>query len=187
MSIEVRVPKEITEYKERIIFNLSVRQLLWGFIALTIAVGGYFVVTQIFHLGSDIGMYISMIGCVPAFAMGFIKSKEGFSFDKFVKINLSYLFGLKIRKYQTELLIDKIHMEGENDVKAQRSKTKKGKVKTRTNREFEISKKSCKVKRKEAKREIKAARADYKKAKRQIKKKIKKASSSKVYAADNQI
>ena len=41
MSVEVRIPKEITEYQEKIMFGLSVRQLVCSLIAIVISVPSY--------------------------------------------------------------------------------------------------------------------------------------------------
>ena len=74
MSIEVRIPKEITEYKEKIIFGLSIRQLICFTFAITIGVGTYILVTKLSN--ADIASYVVIVEVMPIFAIGFIKKKR---------------------------------------------------------------------------------------------------------------
>ena len=81
--IEVRIPKEITEYKEKIIFGLSIRQIICFSIAIVFAI-----VTWIFLLpilGEDITSYIVIFEVLPCFAIGFIRI-NGFNFEKYAKL-----------------------------------------------------------------------------------------------------
>ena len=52
MSIEVRIPKEIKEYKEKIIFGLNLRQLISVFVGGIICLSTYFLIKPI--VGTDL-------------------------------------------------------------------------------------------------------------------------------------
>lgn len=104
MAIEVRVPKEITEYTEKIVFGLSLRQLLCLTIAVVLGVVSYVALTR--AVNEEIASYIVIIEALPLFAMGFVK-KEGFPFEKYAALAVRHKFGTPKRKYQTELLIDR--------------------------------------------------------------------------------
>ena len=104
MSVDVRIPKEITEYQEKIIFGLSLRQLLIMVIAISVAIPSYVLGRK--TMGQSIAGYIVILEAVPLLALGFIR-KNGFSFEKYVALILRHKFQTKVKKYKPELLIDK--------------------------------------------------------------------------------
>jgi len=169
MSIEVRIPKEITEYKEKIIFGLSIRQLICFTFAITIGVGTYILVTKLSN--ADIASYVVIVEVMPIFAIGFIK-KNGFTFEKYAAMMFRHKLGRNRRWYTTNLLIDEITTENGNalpDKKRRGEKNvwnifKKEHTADKNIREctgFEITAKSRKRKSKEAIREINAARKEF--------------------------
>ncbi len=119
MSIEVRVPKEITEYKEKILFGLTVRQLLCFVSAIILGVASYFLISR--YLGTQTAGYVVILEVIPIFAAGFFK-KNGFTFEQYVKLILRHKLGQNKRKYQTELSIDKLK---QNKVKEEVKNAKK--------------------------------------------------------------
>mgnify|MGYP003836434405 FL=1 len=102
MSIEVRIPKEITDYKEKILFGLTIRQLLCFICAVILGLVSYFIVSK--FLGTQAAGYVVIIEVLPIFALGFFK-KNGFTFEKYLKLILKHKLGQNKRKYQTELNI----------------------------------------------------------------------------------
>lgn len=52
--ISVSVPKEISDYKEKVIFGLSLRQLVCGVIAVGLAVATGLLLVQVLGLSIDI-------------------------------------------------------------------------------------------------------------------------------------
>lgn len=94
MSIEVRIPKEITEYKEKILFGLSIRQLICFSSAILLCVGTYILLVNFLGLSKDIVSYIVIIEAMPLLAAGFIK-KNGLTFEKYAKLFLKHKFGTK--------------------------------------------------------------------------------------------
>ena len=174
ISLEVRVPKEITEYKEKILFGLSIRQLFSFIFATLIGFLSYYLSFKFF--GKDVASYVVILITMPVFAFGFFK-KDGFTFEKYIVIILRQKLGNNKRIYKTGLSILKIEgKEGEIIGAKKTWKRKRRKRKTRKTREakvFEIRKKDTKRKGKEIKRKIKTARKQYKVAKQRIKKEAK--------------
>jgi hypothetical protein len=94
MSIEVRVPEEIKDYKESIIAGLSIRQLACGAVAFGCGVPTFLLLRNI---NMDLATYATMAAVVPAFCIGFIR-KGGYTFEKYLKIKLKAVFGKNKRK-----------------------------------------------------------------------------------------
>lgn len=170
MAIEVRIPKEITEYKERIIFGLNIRQLISFVAAIIVGLTTYYFANK--YLGADAASYIVIIIVIPIFALGFFK-KDGFTFEQYVKIIFRHFWGKSKRNYEVDLNITKI--EGNEKIIDVRTKKKAKKQvrKGKARREekstilFERTKKKRKAKSKAVKRSIKNARKEHKIAKRQ--------------------
>lgn len=185
MSIEVRVPEEIKDYKESIIAGLSVRQLICGGVALMCGIPTFLLLKNI---NQDLATYATMAVTIPAFCVGFIK-KDGYNFETFVKIKLYALFSKNKRGYETNpentilpveaeeyrQIIQEIKKEEQNNmqekkrgvnnvcVRQKHSKTKtKGKAKTEYDF-VEITKKSSERKRKTAYKSIKGTARSYRK------------------------
>lgn len=199
MAIEVRIPKEITEYQEKILFGLSLRQLGCFSLALVAGVGTFYLANE--YAGRDLASYITMLIVMPIFAVGFVK-KNGFTFEKYIAIMLKHYLGVNRRGYETNLLIEQMieqinldNGEGDNVVDTTKTRTKKiksnrTKKATSPRREvegFKISAKSRKRKRKEALREIKAARQEYRKKEQESFKTTEESSSTKNSTSNNKI
>ena len=97
MSIEVRVPEEIEDYKESIVAGLSVRQLVCSGIALLCGIPTFLLLKNI---NADLATYSTMIVVVPAFCVGFIK-KDGYNFETYLKIRLYNLLSKSQRGYES--------------------------------------------------------------------------------------
>lgn len=171
ISLEVRVPKEITEYKEKILFGLSIRQLFSFIIALLIGFSAYFIFFKFF--GKDVASYVVILITMPIFGFGFFR-KDGFPFEKYIFIILRQKLGNNKRIYKTDINIRKTEgKEGEiigakKTWKSKRRQGKEGEIKV-----FEIRKKDAKRKSKEVKRKVKTARKQYKRTKQRIEKEAK--------------
>ena len=105
MAIEVRIPKEIKEYKEKIMFGLSIRQILCFTIAIVVGVLTYLFLTSVLGLDMDFASYVIMIEVIPVLAVGFVRI-NGFTFEKYFALFMKHKFGISKRIYETELLID---------------------------------------------------------------------------------
>ena len=81
--IEIQIPKEITEYKEKFLFGLTVRQLVSAVVALAICVPLFIFGKD--YLGEDMVGWIIILVAIPVFAFGFFKY-DGMPFEKFLAI-----------------------------------------------------------------------------------------------------
>lgn len=99
MSIEVRVPEEIADYKEKIIGSLSIRQLICGGIALASSVAAYFLFKP---LSPELATYVAMFVAIPSFCMGWFKSKDGYQFEEWLKIKIYAVLSTSKRKYEID-------------------------------------------------------------------------------------
>ena len=81
--IEIKIPKEITDYKEKFLFGLTVRQLVSAVVALAICVPLFIFGKD--YLGEDMVGWIIILVAIPVFAFGFFKD-DGMPFEKFLAI-----------------------------------------------------------------------------------------------------
>lgn len=75
------MPKEITEYKEKFLFGLTVRQCVSAAAALAICVPLFIFGKD--YLGEDMVGWLVILIAVPIFAFGFFKY-EGMPFEQFL-------------------------------------------------------------------------------------------------------
>jgi hypothetical protein len=106
MALETRIPKEITEYREKVLFGLSLRQLICFSLAMVLCGTTYFLMTYMLHLNKDLVGYIVIFEAVPLLAVGFVRV-NGFTFEKYFVMLVNHKTRLQRRTYQTELTIDK--------------------------------------------------------------------------------
>ena len=71
MPIEIKIPKEISEYQESVFFGLSLRQFICSLLAVGAAVVLYFV----FYLtaGTEAAGWASVLGAAPFAVCGFVR------------------------------------------------------------------------------------------------------------------
>ena len=81
--IEIKIPKEITDYKEKFLFGLTVRQLVSAVVALAICVPLFIFGKD--YLGEDMVGWIIILVAIPVFAFGFFRY-DGMPFEKFLAI-----------------------------------------------------------------------------------------------------
>ena len=103
MPLEVKIPKEITEYREKLIFGLGIRQLFCVAIATILCTITYFVVRP--FIGSDLAGYLVLLEAMPIMGVGFLRI-NGFNFETYVMLILKHMFGKQIRVYTTRLSVD---------------------------------------------------------------------------------
>lgn len=102
MSLETRIPKEITDYREKIVFGLSGRQLA----SLGCAIGLVGLTAFVLHylLGVDLRIleYILILEAMPVIAVGFIRYK-GLAFEDYVLVLFNHRFGPKVLANKTDV------------------------------------------------------------------------------------
>lgn len=79
--IEIKIPKEINEYKEKFLFGLTVRQFVSVAVALVICVPSFIFGKNV--LGEDLMSWIIILIAVPIFGYGFFNF-NGMPFEQFV-------------------------------------------------------------------------------------------------------
>ena len=80
--MEIKINKEIRNYKETMFFGLSLRQFLCSVLAVGIAVGLYFLLKD--TLDKDTLGWICILGAAPVAAAGFFQY-NGLPFEKFLR------------------------------------------------------------------------------------------------------
>jgi len=105
MTITVTIPKEITDYEEKIIFGLSLRKMACLSLAVALGVGTYFLCVKGLGLTMDATSYVIIIGALPLMAMGFIK-KNGMPFERYFALAIRHKLGANRLAYKTEPDID---------------------------------------------------------------------------------
>lgn len=81
--IEIKIPKEIREYKEKLVFGLTVRQCVSVAAALIICVPLYIFGKD--FIGEDLVGWVVILIAAPIFGFGFFKY-NGMTFEKFVAL-----------------------------------------------------------------------------------------------------
>lgn len=79
--IEIKIPKEITDYKEKFLFGLTVRQLVSAVVALAICIPLFIFGKD--YLGEDLLGWIIILVAIPIFAFGFFRY-DGMPFEQFL-------------------------------------------------------------------------------------------------------
>jgi len=69
--VEIKINKEIRDYKESVFFGLSMRQFIFSLLACGIAVLLYFLLRN--YLGLETLSWICMLGAFPFAVIGFVK------------------------------------------------------------------------------------------------------------------
>ncbi|MCJ8010146.1 PrgI family protein [Paenibacillus sp. KQZ6P-2] len=122
--IEIRIPKEIRTYKEKLFFGLNLRQLICTAIAILINVPLYWFGKDI--IGPDAASWVVILIAIPLFMIGFF-SYNGMTFEQFIKsvIQFEVIYPQK-RKYKTlnmfEMLSSYNEREGKKRVLSKKTK-----------------------------------------------------------------
>ena len=69
--MEVRVNKDIKEYKENMFFGLTLRQFIFSVLGCAVAVVLYFALKD--KLGLEVATWVCVLGVAPFAALGFLK------------------------------------------------------------------------------------------------------------------
>lgn len=95
--IEVKIPVEIQEYKSKLIFGLSTRQVIA--IAGALLVGVPIGVLGYGHISSDILPWIVILSVAPFAGYGFMTFKD-MKFEEFMRVFLMFNFFPQQRPYE---------------------------------------------------------------------------------------
>ena len=98
--IERPIPKEIKDFKEKLVFGLTARQLIATILTLIICVPTYIFGRP--YLGDDLASWICIIVAFPTVAIGFYK-KNGMNFEQYLKAIFRFnVIVPNTRKYKIE-------------------------------------------------------------------------------------
>ena len=81
--IEIKIPKEITEYKEKFLFGLTVRQFFSVAAALAVCAPLYIFSKD--YIGDDGAGWLVLLLAAPIFGFGFVKF-NGMTFEKLLMV-----------------------------------------------------------------------------------------------------
>lgn len=79
--MEVKINREIRNYKESMFFGLSIRQFIFSLLAVIVAVGIYFLLKP--YVGTETVSWMCVLGAAPFAALGFI-TYNGMTAEKFI-------------------------------------------------------------------------------------------------------
>lgn len=121
--IEVRIPKEIRTYKEKLFLGLNVRQTVCSVLALAINVPLYIFVRP--YIGDQIASWVIIFTAGPLFLVGFF-NYNGMPFEQFLVCIVKFMFLTpQKRKYKVEnlyvILLEMYEKEMQLEAKSQTS------------------------------------------------------------------
>ena len=126
--MEIKINKEIRNYKESMFFGLSLRQFIFSMLACVVAVILFFVLRP--YLGIETLSWVCILAAAPFAALGFI-TYNGMTAEQFVvawvksEILMPPKLVFKANNIYYEMFKD---MEKEKDIKSKkRTKTRKNK------------------------------------------------------------
>ncbi len=97
--IEIRIPKEIRTYKEKLFFGLNLRQLVCTAITLAVNVPLYWFGRH--YVGEDTASWLVILIAMPLFLIGYF-NYNGMTFEQFLKTVIQHeLIYPQKRKYVT--------------------------------------------------------------------------------------
>lgn len=94
--IEIKIPKEISDYKQKFLFGLTVRQFVSVAVALGVCVPTYIFGKK--AVGEDIISWVVILIVVPIFCFGFLKF-NGMPFEQFIMTVIRFGIEPQKRKY----------------------------------------------------------------------------------------
>lgn len=114
--IEIRIPKEIRTYKEKLFFGLNLRQLICTVIAIVINVPLYWYGKDM--IGPDAASWVVILIAIPLFMIGYF-NYNGMTFEQFIKsvIQFEVIYPQK-RKYKTQNMFEMLSTAREKEVKS---------------------------------------------------------------------
>lgn len=85
--MEVKINREIRNYKETVFWGMTLSQFVFAFLACVSAVGGYFLFRP--YLGTEILSWVCILLAIPFVALGFIRIHD-MSLWKFLSVWLDF-------------------------------------------------------------------------------------------------
>ena len=79
--MEIKIPKEVRQHSETIFFGLSTRQFICAVLAVSVAIGTYFLTKG--AIGKETASWVCIVAAAPLAAAGFFRY-NGLTFEQFV-------------------------------------------------------------------------------------------------------
>lgn len=114
--MEVKINREIRNYTESLYFGLSMRQFIFSFLAVGVAIGIYFGFRR--FLGTETVSWMCIIGAAPFAALGFIHY-HGMTAEQLLwaYIKSEFLMPKKLTFYSTNIYYEAVKKTLENHEK----------------------------------------------------------------------
>ena len=109
--MEVKINREIRNYTESMFFGLSMRQCVFSFLAIAVAVGLYFLLKP--YVGVETVSWVCILGAAPFAALGFV-SYHGMPAERFIIVWLRS--EIIEPRYLTASAVNSIYYEATKDV-----------------------------------------------------------------------
>lgn len=125
--IEVRIPKEVREYKEKWLVGMTKRQLFSCLLGFLVNIPLYFFLQQ--YIGDELAGWLIILMSAPFVLIGF-KTYNGMPFEKLILCVLLFYTTDQKRKYITNNIYRWIKSEYERmgeDINAKKTRSKKRK------------------------------------------------------------
>ena len=87
--MEVKINREIMNYKETVFWGMSLRQFLFSLLACAAAVGVYFAARH--YVGTEILSWICMTAATPFVAFGFVRVND-MNLEDFLGVWLDFVY-----------------------------------------------------------------------------------------------
>ena len=121
--MEVKMNKEVTEYRENVFMGLSVRKVVWLVLAGIVAICVYFWAKP--RLGENITSVLCMVSAVPCILMGFFR-RNGLYFDRYILTIFRFYFVIpRFLYFKSENPLYEKYQQKEIVVKDGKTKEKK--------------------------------------------------------------
>ena len=120
--IAVRIPKDIREYKEKLVFGLNIRQIISIILALSICVPLYIFGKDMY--GEETVSWLVIIVAVPITMFGFFKS-HGMTFEQYIyALILQEIVNPHKRKFVTKNFFNEMENEADKENLSKRKNKK---------------------------------------------------------------
>ena len=107
--MEIKINKEIRDYKENVFFGLSMRQFIFSAIACVVAVILYFLLRG--HLGLETLSWVCILGAMPFGILGFVKYNGMNAEEFFIAWLKSEILMPKVLFFKSENIYDEMLKE----------------------------------------------------------------------------
>jgi hypothetical protein len=142
----IKIPKDLSNYKTKIIGNFTLRQVICFGGGLVLGFGSYFLLTIYCNVNSDLASWALILLCMPLFAFGIVE-KNGMPLEKYIKCIIdNRIIAAYKRPYKQTNIYDYAQSYGLRSEQIEQEKEKKlHSVSSRSRKQKKQSKKGTKA------------------------------------------